>query len=91
MTRVPAPQLIDFPCDYEFKAFGPVDPDGRFVEAVRSAVATVIPVSLDAMRSRQSSAGRYLCVTVVVRLHDIDQLHRIYAGLRNIDGLKYLL
>ncbi|PLX79556.1 MAG: DUF493 domain-containing protein [Desulfuromonas sp.] len=91
MTSIPPLQLLDFPCDYEFKAFGPADQDGRFVEAVRSAVASVTPVSLDAMRSRLSSAGRYLCVTVVVRLHDINQLHRIYAGLRNIDGLKYLL
>ena len=91
MTRVPPQQLLEFPCDYEFKAFGPADEDGRFVEAVRSAVSTVTPVSLDAMRSRLSSAGSYLCVTVVVLLHDVSQLHRIYTELRNIDGLKYLL
>lgn len=84
-------QLMEFPCDYQFKAFGLNDDEGRFSEAVRAAVATVVPVPLDAMKGRPSAQGSYLCVTVLVRLHNADQLKAIYEALRQVDGLKYLL
>ena len=35
--------------------------------------------------------GRYLCVTVLVRLETGAQLAEIYAILRGIEGLRYLL
>lgn len=84
-------QLIEFPCDYQFKAFGLSDEKGSFFEAVGAAVASVVPVSLDAMKSRPSAQGTYLCVTIMVRLHNADQLKAIYAALREVKGLKYLL
>lgn len=92
LTRQGQPEpLLEFPCNYEFKVFGLADAQGRFQADVRSAVSGVIPISHDAMRSRLSSAGRYQCVTVLVRLHDSDQLKAIYSALRGVDGLKYLL
>jgi hypothetical protein len=84
-------QLLEFPCDYQFKAFGPGDEDDGFVIAVREAVSSVVPVSRDAVRTRFSSRGAYLCVTVVVRLYNADQIKAIYAALRRIEGLNYLL
>jgi hypothetical protein len=84
-------QLIEFPCDYQFKAFGLNDEKGSFFEAVRAAVASVHSVPLDAMKGRPSAQGTYLCVTVLVRLHNADQLKAIYAALRQVEGLKYLL
>jgi putative lipoic acid-binding regulatory protein len=50
-----------------------------------------VPVARQAMKSRPSSAGKYQCVSVVVSLQNRDQLEAIYAALRMIDDLKYLL
>ena len=92
MEQRPAPEeLLEFPCDYLFKAFGPNDPDGFFAQAVRSAVAAVVPVHLDAVKLNRSANGTYLCVTVLVRLHNYAQLSAIYTALRQVEGLKYLL
>jgi len=87
----PVDELLEFPCDYIFKAFGPNDAGGLFASAVRAAVATVVPVALDAIKSRPSSNGAYLCVTLVVRLYNSTQLHAIYAALQGVPDLKYLL
>lgn len=92
MERHPHPEeLFEFPCDHLFKAFGTNDPEGNFLHAVRKAVEVVMPVSLDAIKLSQSSAGTYLCVTIMVRLHNFQQLEAIYASLRRVNGLKYLL
>jgi uncharacterized protein len=81
--------LLSFPCDHTFKAFGP---DGEeFVRSVKQAVSIVIPVPLDAVRLRSSAKGSYVCVSVVVRLHNADQLRMIYGALQKIRNLKYLL
>ncbi len=80
---------IEFPCDHIFKAFGPND--GEFVAAVRLAVASVTPVAGDAMKVRPSSGGRHQSVSVLVRLHNLQQLHGIYAALKEVPRLSYLL
>lgn len=92
MDRHPHPEeLFEFPCDHLFKAFGVNDPGGCFQLAVRAAVDLVTPVPLDAVKVSESRGGAYVCVTVLVRLHNFQQLEAIYAALRRVDGLKYLL
>jgi len=83
--------LLDFPCDYEFKAFGPNDGAGEFFRQVQAAVSSVVPVAGDMMKSRTSAKGSYQCVSVVVRLHNESQIKSVYAALRRIEELKYLL
>jgi len=83
--------LLDFPCHFEFKAFGPMDETGRFFNQVHSAVTEVLLVSRQSMRTRTSSGGKYQCVSVLVTLRNRAQLESIYAALRGIDDLKYLL
>jgi uncharacterized protein len=83
--------VLEFPCDHIFKAFGPNDEDGRFQAAVLAAVCSVQPVPLDAVRARTSSQGAYLCVSVVIRLENFAQLQANYTALRTVVGLKYLL
>lgn len=90
MDRHPNPEeLFDFPCDHIFKAFG--ERSDEFVEAVRAAVETVVSVPLDAIKVRQSSGGTYICVTVLARLQNYDQLTAIYAALQKVPELRYLL
>ncbi len=87
--RIDPDLLIDFPCHYDFKAFGPAD--AAFFEDVVAAVREVVPVSLDATRTRVSSGGRYQSVSVCVHLHNSEQLKQIYTLLKTVERLKYLL
>lgn len=92
MTSSGSPQeLIEFPCYFEFKAFGPGGVESRFDDQVLAAVSTVVQASRQAMRSRPSSGGKYQCVSVLVTLQNRPQLEAVYAALREIDDLKYLL
>lgn len=84
-------ELIKFPCHFEFKAFGPGGEDSSFFSQVESAVAKVVQVSRQAMKTRPSSAGKYQCVSVLVTLQSRTQMEDVYTQLRKIDGLKYLL
>ncbi len=81
--------LLEFPCHYQFKAFGPAG--DAFTQAVKQAVGQVVAIDDQAMRTRPSSGGRYQSVTVSVHLHSSLQLKEIYAALREIENLKYLL
>ena len=83
--------LMEFPCHFEFKAFGPGGEDSSFFSQVESAVSNVVQVSRQAMKTRPSSAGKYQCVSVLVTLQSRAQMEEVYAELRKIDGLKYLL
>jgi hypothetical protein len=73
--------LEQFPCFYTFKIFG--RRSETFVERVRDIIAeTLGAVPLDAVKVRESSHGRYLSVTVVVRVGTRSQLECVYADLR---------
>ena len=65
--------------------------ESRFDDQVLAAVSTVVQASRQAMRSRPSSGGKYQCVSVLVTLQNRPQLEAVYAALREIDDLKYLL
>jgi putative lipoic acid-binding regulatory protein len=43
------------------------------------------------MRTRPSSGGKYQCVSVLVTLQNRRQLDAVYAALRELEDLKYLL
>lgn len=91
-TRSSIAELMDFPCDHVFKAFGPGTEGGTsFTANVHQAVCEVVAVPLDALRSRQSSQSGYVCVSVVVRVVNADQVEGIYSALKRVEGLMYLL
>lgn len=89
--HMPPEQLLHFPCDFIFKAFGPNAEPGQFAREVQEAIANVVPVPLDALKIRLSSRGTYVCVSVLVRLHSFDQMQEVYQALRGVEGLKFLL
>ena len=70
-----------FPCEYTFKIFG--RRSDTFVEKVRTIIAATLgAVPPDAVRVRESSQGRYLSVTVLIRVENRDLLERVYGDLR---------
>ncbi|HEX9777670.1 MAG TPA: DUF493 domain-containing protein [Geopsychrobacteraceae bacterium] len=90
MTERPDPAtLLEFPCHYQFKAVGMAG--DAFRDAVVATIAHHVAVAADAVRSRPSGKGRYQSVSVLVTLHSFAQLKDIYAGLRQVRGLKMLL
>ena len=92
MTSIDSPQeLLQFPCHFEVKAFGPGGDDSRFDDQVLAAISTVVQASRQAMRIRPSSGGKYQCVTVLVTLQNRPQLEAVYAALREVEDLKYIL
>ena len=73
--------LESFPCFYTFKVFG--RHSETFADRVRGVVgATLGEVPQDSVKVRESEHGRYLSVSVYVRVDSRDQLERIYADLR---------
>jgi len=90
--KFPADQeLLQFPCDYVFKIFGEQARREQFVESVLAAISETVPVGLDALRERGSRNGKYLCLSVVVRVHSRSQIKAIYSAIRSVEGLSYLL
>lgn len=90
MSKCSVPE-IEFPTDYMFKAFGPTDSGEQFRLAVKQVINASVSCPDDAIRVRESSGGKYLCVTALTRLTSRDQMHAIYQGLNEIKGLLFLL
>lgn len=81
--------LLEFPCHYQFKAVGVAGDE--FKDGVVAAISELATVAADAVRSRPSGKGKYQSVSVMVTLQNFEQLKNIYAGLKQIPGLKMLL
>lgn len=82
-------ELMEFPCEYMFKAVGLCGDE--FKQQVETAVAACAIFSRDAVNVRQSRHGSYQSVSIMVRLHNSQQLFDIYARLKKVSGLKMLL
>lgn len=81
---------LNFPCEYVFKAFGPGN-CAEFATAVQQAVATVVPVPLDVIKIRKSGQGKYQAVSVLLIMHNLEQVHAVYQALKTVPDLQYLL
>ena len=89
MKDIDAKDLIDFPCHYQFKAIGVAD--ASFRAGIIAAASKIIPVPEDAVKSCPSGKGSYQSVSILLTLHNYQQLTDIYAEMRQVDGLKMLL
>ena len=81
--------LIDFPCDYQFKAIGLAG--DSFSAGIVDAAEKIVPVPAGAVKCSPSSNGRYQSVSLLLPLHNYQQLTEIYAAMRQVAGLKMLL
>jgi len=74
------PRGFEFPCAYQIKAMG-VD-DGRFHEVVVEIVRRHCEsVHEDSLRTRPSSGGKYVSVSLVIQAQSRAQLDAIYDDL----------
>ena len=91
MTATDKRELLQFPCDYVFKVFGKQSRGEQFHQDILAAISQTVPVGLDALKQRDSKGGKYLCLSVVVRVHSRLQIERIYAAIRTVEGICYIL
>lgn len=90
MTEKTNPEdLLDFPCQYQFKVVGVAG--NVFEDSVVAAISQHVTVITDSVLTRPSGKGNYQSVSVLVTLSSYEQLTSIYTELRPIDGLKMLL
>jgi putative lipoic acid-binding regulatory protein len=82
-------ELLEFPCEYQFKVIGAAGDDFR--HAVVTTVDSHSPVVTDAIKCRPSAQGKYQSVSILVTLHNYQQLTRIYADLKQLADVKMLL
>lgn len=90
MSETPRTEdLLEFPCHYTFKAVG-VSGD-EFCERIISAAGSCAVFSREAVHVRPSTKGTYQSVSLIIRLENYQQLKDIYAGMKQVPGLKMLL
>lgn len=80
MTDSPEESALNFPCDFPIKAMGHASDalETQVLEIVRRHAPDL---TADAIRSRPSSNGKYLSVTVTVHAQSRAQLDAIYQDL----------
>lgn len=72
--------LFDFPCKFPIKIMGKTSDE--FEVAVYSIVRKHFKdLAQDALRSRSSSDGKYLAITVTVTAHSREQIDNAYIEL----------
>lgn len=77
-------QILSFPCEFPVKVMGRAS--GEFHEAVREVVSRHVPrEDLEDMSTQDSSAGRFVSVTVVIRARSREQLDDLYRELNALD------
>ncbi len=72
--------LMEFPCEFPIKAMGKAGKD--FDLLIVSIVRKHIPDVLEgAVKTRLSTEGKFISVTVTVQAHNREQLDNIYMEL----------
>lgn len=80
MTQTTKSSLLTFPCDFLLKVFGQANEE--FERAVLDIIRQHAPqLREDAVQQRNSKAGHYLALSILVRVHSQTQLDGIYQAL----------
>ncbi len=82
--------LLEFPCQFPIKAMGLADDgfDALVVSIVRQHVEDI---NEGAVKTRASSNGKYMSVTVTFTAHSKDQIDNIYLALTGHDRVMTVL
>lgn len=78
----PEESPLQFPCEFEVKAFGKAEDD--FADHVAGIVRRYAPgLTADEVRVRPSKEGRYQSVVMTIRATSREQLEALYTDLRD--------
>jgi peptide-methionine (S)-S-oxide reductase len=82
--------VFEFPCSFPLRVFGKVADD--FEDVVLSIVSKHIEtLETGTVSSRESSGGKYVCVTVTFEARSKDQLDALYMELTDHERVLMLL
>jgi len=81
---------LQFPCSFPIKVMGRHEP-GFEALVVELVSAHAGPLPADGVRSRASSNGRYLSVTITITARDRKQLDDIYRSLSATPQVLFVL
>lgn len=82
--------LLEFPCDFAIKAMG--ESSHEFDSLVVSIVRRHIDdIDEGAVKTKQSSGGKFTSVTVTIKATSKAQLDAIYRDLSGHELVKYVL
>lgn len=74
--------LIEYPCDYSFKAMCRVEVEIDSRDKISAIITSLVARErLLAIRSNQSRTGKFESVTATVKLDSREQLERIYDAI----------
>ena len=87
-TEIQSP--LKFPCSFPIKVMGKHEGDfeARVVAMISGQVG---PITADNVRSRASSNGRFLSVTVTVTAESRAQLDNVYRALTASDDVLFVI
>ncbi len=87
----PIEELVQYPCVFRFKAVAKADAD--VVKALVARVEGVVGRTIDgdAWSARDSSKGRYTCLTIDVYVTSGQQVYDVYEALRSDERVTHLL
>lgn len=83
--------LQKYPCEYTFKVFGDASDQKQLSQQVLTAVREVVEIDRGRINHRNSSAGKYFCISVNASLENEDQRRRVYILLQQLEGVRYIL
>lgn len=78
-----------FPCSYTFKLIGPAE--ARIEQEALAIVETEMPGTAPIVRTRHSSKGNHLSVTLVLPMPDAETVAHMYQRFHGIEGLFMML
>lgn len=84
--------LIEYPCEFNFKAMCRADDQVPAIDYIRSIVEPMIaPKDLISMSTNASRTGKFESVTTVARIYDREQLESIYKTIAGAERVVMTL
>lgn len=79
-----------FPCEYEFKVIG--SNSDEFIASVVQVGVNVVGADAEPdVSTRESSGGKYVSVTMEIRMEDAESILEVYEGFEALDNVKFVL
>ena len=79
-----------FPGEYVFKVIG--ENTTEFVtRIVQACINALKPGATPGVRTRESSGGRHVSVTLTVQVEDAEEVLRVYDMMGKLEGIKFIL
>jgi len=84
--------LIEYPCEFNFKAMCRANDDVSASDYIRSIVESMVSADdLISMSSNASRTGKFESVTTVIRIYDREQLELIYKAIADSERVVMTL